>query len=489
MLKFVFKNSVLYTFASQVPMFANLLLYPIISEFLTPFDYYVFGTAMGYIGLMSMVSELGMSPLFQNAFFKNRRFFRVLWSNYLGFLMVYKFFFSLLVGAMLWLVFNGTKVPDDRLWLIIGMVVLPIATTDLARGVGMRLMQFKHRHRVVHVSTAIAGVLTVISSYLTIYVYKLGYLGFFISNFVSMLFQGIFFAILLYGAERILPVVRWRPKRIGGWLKISLPLIPHKFSDYLLSTSDRVVLDQYVGTGSVTTQGVGLYNVAYNFANYFNHFSAQVNTVISPIYFSLFAKDAAASRPLIRAFTYLWLGFNYVVAVIAGLWSKEVFAFFFMNNTTGLKDAYPYVIFLFLAFCYRPLYVASVDFIIYNEKTVSLLKISTAAGILNVVLNVILVPFFGIESAVFATFLSYMYMGVAGHLFPDTRKYIGQRFYVIPIFIAITLSGFFLLYAVDFAILHKAILTLVIIGITLLIFLKKGRSLIHQLREIRPENT
>lgn len=487
MLKFVFKNSVLYTFASQVPMFANLLLYPIISEFLTPFDYYVFGTAMGYIGLLTMAGELGMTPLFQNAFFKNRRFFKVIWSNYLGFLMVYKVFFSMLIGLMLWLVFNGTEVPDDRLWLIMGLVVLPIGTTDLARGIGMRLMQFKHRHRVVHISTAIAGVLTVITSFLTIYVYKLGYLGFFISNFVSVVFQGIFFAILLVGAEKIRPVFRWRTKRIAGWLKVSLPLIPHQFSGYLLSTSDRVVLDQYLGKGGVTTQGIGLYNVAYSFANYFNHFSAQVNTVISPIYFSLFAKDVAASRPLIRAFTYLWLSFNFVVAVLAGLWSKEVFGFFFINNTTGLKDAYPYVIFLFLAFCYRPLYVASVDFIIYNEKTVSLLKISTAAGILNVVLNVILVPFFGIESAVFATFLSYMYMGVAGHFFPDTRKYIGQRFYVIPIFIAITISGFFLLHAVEWAWQAKMLLTGIILALTLLLYLKAGKPLFTRLREIRLE--
>ena len=51
-------------------MFANLLLYPLITEFLTAFDYFVFGTAMGYMGLFGMLADLGMSPLFQNAFFK-----------------------------------------------------------------------------------------------------------------------------------------------------------------------------------------------------------------------------------------------------------------------------------------------------------------------------------------------------------------------------------------------------------------------------------
>lgn len=483
MLRFVFKNSLLYTFASQVPMFANLALYPIISEFLTPFDYYVYGTTMGYIGMLSMFADLGMTALFQNSFFKNNRFFKVYWNHYFGFLLIYRVFYGALIVLSLWLIFRTSEIPTDQLTTVLLLVATPIITFDLARGIGMRLMQFKNRHRVVHVSSFIAGVIAVITSYITIYEMRLGYLGFFISNFVSFMFQGIYFAVILFGVEGIRPVFKLRTRRVKKWLRFSAPLIPHKFSTYLLSSSDRVVLDQYTPS-IVSASGVGLYNVAYNFASYFNHFSTQVNTVVTPIYFSLFQAKRKDAHQLIRSLTYLWLGFNYTIACLAGLWSKEVFAVMFLNNETGLKDAYVYVIFLFMAFCYRPLYTASVDFIIYHEKTTSLLKITSLGGVLNVILNIALVPWFGIEAAVFSTFLCYMYMGISGHLFPDTRKYIPLPYYTIPIFLVLIASGFGLQYAVEWELVPKIILTVVFLCVVILTALGKGRKLVREVRTI-----
>ena len=189
-----------------------------------------------------------------------------------------------------------------------------------------------------------------VTTFIPIYIKKLGYLGFFISNFVSVIFQGIFFAFVIYGKERILPSFQLKRRQIKGWLKISLPLVPHKFSDYLLTSSDRIVLDQYLGVSNVSTATVGMYNVAYNFASYFNSFSGQVNTVVSPIYFSLFRDKNPRVHLIIRQFTFIWLAFNYIAATLAGLWSKEVFAFFFMNNNDGLETAYKYTVFLFMAF-------------------------------------------------------------------------------------------------------------------------------------------
>lgn len=484
MLRFVIKNSILYTLASQVPMFANLLLYPIISEHLTTFDYFVYGTAMGYIGLLTMIGDLGMPPLFQNTFFKQHRWFKRYWSKFMGFLIIYKFFYGAVVGLTIWLVFR-TEIPPDRLHLIVAMVVLPMVTLDITRGLGMRLMQFHHKHRVVHVSTAIAGCFAVATTYITVYIYRLGYLGFFISNFVSVMVQGVFFAWVIYGAERIIPSFKLRKKRIISWLKISLPIIPHKFSDYLLSSSDRVVLDQYLNVSNVSTNSIGMYNVAYNFASYFHTFTGQINTVISPIYFSLFRDQHPDTNTFIRSFTYIWLGASYIGASLLGLWSKEIFSFFFMNNTTGLADAYKYSIFLFMAFCYRPLYVASVEFIIFQEKTLSLFKITTAAGIINVVLNLILVPFFGIESAIFSTFLCYMYMGISGHLFRGTRKHIPVSYHVIPIFFIITITAILITYAVEFYWMEKAMITGALLLVTAIWYTRKGSDFVTALRAHR----
>ncbi len=482
MLKFIFKNSIYYSVASQIPMFANLLLYPIISEFLTTFDYFVFGTAMGYLGMLMMLADLGMSPLFQNAFFKKGTRYALFWRHYLGFLFVYRFFFGIVAGFLVWFALHD-QVSTERVWLIIGFLITPLITFELPRGVGMRLMQYKHQHRTVHQITLLAGAITVVTTFITIYVYRLGYLGFFISNFVSLIFQGMAFAWILYAKEGLWPRVALRRSRISGWLKISLPLVPHKFSDYLLSSSDRVVLDQSLGQSNVSTASIGMYNVAYNFAGYFSHFSNQVNTIVSPIYFSMFRDSSAEAPRMVRSFTFLWFTLSFLAAVLGSLWSKEVFQFFFINNTDGLRESYRYIIFLFLAFCYRPLYVASVDFIIFQEKTTSLFKITTLAGILNVVLNLIFVPIYGIEAAIFTTYLCYMYMGIAGHLYKDTRRFIPVSYGVLWLFLGTTVTGVGLTYAVEFHWITKTMLTIGIVLLFALWYVKKGRAFIADIRK------
>ncbi len=463
-------------------MFANLLLYPIISEFLTTFDYFVFGTAMGYLGMLMMLADLGMSPLFQNAFFKKGTRYPLFWRHYLGFLFVYRFFFGLIAAALVWYALHD-QISGEHMWLIIGLLISPLISFELPRGVGMRLMQYKHQHRTVHQITLMAGALTVVTTFVTIYVYRLGYLGFFISNFVSLIFQGAAFAWILYAKEGLWPRVSLKRNRISGWLKISLPLVPHKFSDYLLSSSDRVVLDQAIGQSNVNTSTIGMYNVAYNFAGYFSHFSNQVNTIVSPIYFSMFRDSSNDAPRMVRSFTFLWFALSFLAAVLGSLWAKEVFQFFFINNTDGLRDAYKYIIFLFLAFCYRPLYVASVDFIIFQEKTTSLFKITTLAGILNLVLNVIFVPIYGIEAAIFTTYVCYMYMGMAGHLFKDTRRFIPVSYGVVWLFLGTTITGVGLTYAVEFAWPVKVGITAVILLLFAYWYLKKGKQFIADIRK------
>ncbi len=464
-------------------MFANLLLYPLISEFLTAFDYFVFGTMMGYLGLMSMVGDLGMHALFQNSYYKREKHYQKFWARYLGFLMTYRLFYGALAFGLVHFVLSE-HLPEGELWLVTALVVMPMVTFDLPKTLGMRLMQYKHKHYVVHRITLFTGAITVLTTFITIYIFKLGYLGFFISTFVSGFVQGLFFTWVVFVSEGVKISFNLRRKRIAGWLRVSLPLIPHNFSNYLLSSSDRVVLDRYLGVADVSTSSVGMYNVAYNFAQYFGHFNQQVNTIVSPIFFGLFRDKSPATGDTIKSFTLLWFMAAFLTAALAGLWSKEVFSFFFMRNTDGLAGAYRYTIFLFLAFCYRPLYVASVVLIIYNEKTTSLLKITTAAGVLNVVLNIALVPFFGIEAAIFTTYLCYMYMGISGHLFPDTRRQIPTKIRTLPLFFGITLAGIGITYAVEWSIPVKALLTLGLLTIAYLGYRWRGAALIAQLKSL-----
>ena len=149
---------------------------------------------------------------------------------------------------------------------------------------------------------------------------------------------------------------------INDTLSISLPIIPHSFSGYLLNTSDRLILD----INNISLKNIGGYNISYNFSNYFESFNNSMNSVLSPLYFKLFAlKDQTKSKKLVNSLTIFWFLFLWVLCVLVSLWCKEIMSFLYRNSE--FSDLYKYVPFLLIGMMYRPFYVACVDKNIFIE--------------------------------------------------------------------------------------------------------------------------
>ncbi|MFM1932372.1 MAG: hypothetical protein RL226_1675 [Bacteroidota bacterium] len=484
MIRFIFKNAALYTIANQIPMFANLLLLPIISTYLTKEDYYVFGTVLAYGSVISVMSNFGLIPSLQNAFFKERENFSKRYGDLMYFLLRYRIVYTVVLALVI-LVFFRDELPLPRLLLIIFLYSFPMMFLELYKTVGMRYYMFNQRHGEVHSITVISGILTVVTTFVTVYVLELHYVGWFISLFVGNTFQGLYFRYKLKVKEQLLAAHSPDKDYLKACIKFGLPTIPHNYSSYLLNTADRLVLDQYKGVGSVSTGDIGLYNVAYGFASYFDNLNGQVNNVVSPIYFNLFAKADSNANHVVRNLTFVWLTLNLALAFVLALWSKEIFSLLYFNNTDGLADAYKYSVFLFMAFVYKPMYVAAVDRAIFNERTMSLLKISFAAGVLNVVLNIALVPFFGVQAAILATFVAYMYQGFSGHYFKDFKRFSPLNYYptlLLLLITALSVSAYFLC---ETSVLVKAIITLTVGLLLVVIYLVWGKTVLKQLNSTR----
>lgn len=436
MLKQIFKHSIIYTFASQVPLFANLIILPLISPKLTQLDYGIFGTVLSYIGALTAFSDLGMIPLFQIAFFKHEEFKKT-WSKYLGFLSIYKLLYAVIICLVIYFSFVG-DIGEERIYLVLFLIGFPIVFFDMTRTIGLRLFQFKQQHHIVQIGTAISGVVAASTTFITIYYYDMHYMGFFVSIFCSSLTQFLYYGWMMYGRERILPTFTMKLGFVKKALKISLPIIPHNYSNYLINNSDRLVMDVL----NVPMNNIGLYNIAYSFSNYFGTFNNQVNTVISPIYFNMFKRGDEKADFFIRNLTFLWLGFSLIVGFILCLWSREIFAFLYRNE--DLFIAFQFAPFLLMSMCYRPMYVASVERAIWAEKTLSLMAVTFAAGVLNIVLNVVLIKGFdmGINGAIAATFVAYMYMGFAGYFIKPIKRHIKLNYYPIPVFLLVSGMSF-----------------------------------------------
>lgn len=480
MLGSIFKNSVIYTVANQIPMFANLVLLPFMSEFLNKHDYVVYGLVLAWIGAVSVLGNLGFIVLFQNSFFKDKVGFKEDWKRYLGFLAIYRIFYGALVTALLYAVFRD-EVPLEQLPWFLFLIVAPVIFFDMTRTVGMRLCQFRHQHRLVHISTVVTGIITVSVTFLTIYVYEMHYFGWFIAQFVGNAFQFLYFAHFLYYKEKILPTFNVDIPFLRRSLKVALPMMPSMYAHYLLNSSDRVIMDLYK-----TNEGdVGMYNVAYGFATYFNTFNGQVNTVVSPIYFDMYAKNDERAKYIVRNLTYLWLGFTLCGAFFLSLWSREIFGFLYARNTDGLQEAYKYSVFIFMAFTYRPMFVASMDRAVFLEKTRTILALTTAAGLLNVAINLSLVPSMGINAAILSTFVCYLFLGFSGFYVKEIKQYIELNYHpTLILLLIIAVSGIAWL-SMDLAVTYKIGVTFILILLAAMAYVFKGKEMIALLNQYR----
>ena len=130
---------------------------------------------------------------------------------------------------------------------------------------------------------------------------------------------------------------------------------------------------------------------------------------------------------------------------------------------------------------YRPFYVACVDKNIFFEKTKNILYISVGGGMLNILLNLLLVPYFGIQSVLFTTFVSYLYMGFSGFYINSIKEDLDFKGNPM-IFIFIIISTLIIsLILMDLTLYLKIIISILILFISLLIYHYRFKTMVNRL--------
>ena len=187
-------------------------------------------------------------------------------------------------------------------------------------------------------------------------------------------------------------------------LTFSLPLIGLFFCDYILTFSDRLFIDYYLGKKSV-----GIYGANYDLIKQLSLFFMMVQSYV------LYPRiNKAYSDKNIDLFRKL---FNYNMKLFLIIFIPLSFVLIYFNNFIS-------TLFLgidFRDFSYQIIPLFSVMFLMWGikiyhfdyifqlkEKTTLPFYILLFGSILNIVLNIIMIPRFEILGALYSTFISYL---------------------------------------------------------------------------------
>ncbi|MFN0202209.1 MAG: lipopolysaccharide biosynthesis protein [Bacteroidia bacterium] len=436
MLKKILSYSLLLTIANQLPMLVSLFTLPIVSQYLTKADYGIYGTLFSYVGLLSAFKDWGLVTVFGNTYFKYPNRFQWIWGKLMGFVMTWALLYAMLLAVFLYFIFLQ-KIEGLNVTYILFLIVIPTALFENTRSLGIRLLQFQHKILpvfVVSVLTAVIGALVNIHTITQLH-WK-GYESWFLVYFLTSFLNFLFYSWVLHFKFKVIPNLKFTYKWLRKHLNVAIPTIPHFYSNYILKSLDRPLMDKF----HIPLADIGLYNVAYNFGNYVESAQMAVNQVLSPFYFNLFKQKEENIEQKIRLLTFLWQGTTLFGAFVLCIWLKEIFGFLYRKNPE-FAMVYMYSIPIVMSFTYRPMYVSVVDRVIFNEKTKSVLLISLVAAIISIVLNLTLIPFLGFQGPIITVFITFMYMGFSGFFWKSMNKYIKLPFYPLLWLGLIILTG------------------------------------------------
>jgi len=452
MLKKIFSHTAIYGLSPQIPKIASLFTLPIITKDLTSTDYGVMGVIAAFVGAISVLAQLGLRVVLVNSFYHSPGQFRWAWRQIYGFLIYWNFVYALILSLTLFLIIPTEA--RDNAWLIIILNVLPLVFFGPTSTLAQTYYQVAQKPAQIGIRSAVFGSITVGLNVLFISGYKMGYMGWFWSSFIVGVLLNLSYWYPLNYKLKISPIFNFKRKYLKRRLKVSLPTVPHYYSGYLLDSSDKMVME----ISNVSTGNIGKYNFAYLIGNVVQMLGVASGKAIGPLMNEAYKKGEDLEA---RNIVFLLQGVFLLGTFTIALWMKEIFTI--LVNNDELEKLYPLAIIIMMGYNYRPMYMGANNKLFYTENTHILWRVTFTAGILNVLLNLILIPMYGFEIAALTTFFSFMVMGYAGFYLKIFKKINTVKYYPVfwlSITILLTIGGY---YAVELPVIYKLILSLLII--------------------------
>ncbi|MBM4156337.1 MAG: hypothetical protein FJ221_15100 [Lentisphaerae bacterium] len=180
----------------------------------------------------------------------------------------------------------------------------------------------------------------------------------------------------------------------------SIPIIPHSLGGLLFMYSGKYVASHFVAIASI-----GLYEFADKLAMVYKLLEQSFQHAIGPTFMRESKADRAAARDRFAGIITRWTALYAFLWVALALLFKEAIVLLLAPSYRG---CYPFVPVLMAGYLFQGLYGFAANALLFEKKTHWVPAISLTAGLLNVGLNLVLLPRFGMIAAAWTTFASFV---------------------------------------------------------------------------------
>ena len=466
MSKKLIQNTSIYAVGNILPQAANFILLPLFTKFLSPEDF-------GIISALSVLTSV-LAIFFTLAI--DRSIFRLYFDyttekdkkNFLGTVSIALYAISTLVLIIIFLLNKlvGKIYSSIEFYPFYTYAILA-AYFELFGIIPKAYFRVVEKAKVFVLISFIQFIVKNVILILIVVVLKQGASGYLKGMMYSSL---VLVPIFLVIQARIINF-RFVLDMFKSSIFFSLPVLPNLLSAWVLNLSDRIFLEKYF-----TLKDLGIYSLSYKIASLVLVFSAAFYSAYSPHFFKVANTNeiSIAKKALFKTNTiYVLLILIFSFGII--LFSKEIIILLFESEYYSAYKLIPIIVLAYIiSQSAGPLNLS----IYQNKKTVVVMVNMIIVGVINILLNFLLIPIYGAFGAAYATLITYISLFVIQYHAARRYFFIPYNFKILlPLLILfIAFHSFFVFLDIEnmyLSIIIKLIVILIICWITYIKYKKE----------------
>ena len=429
--KALFGDMAVYSFGNILIKGFSFISAPIFTRIFSPDEYGAWSFISAVIAFLTGILLLGGDSAYTRYFFecKSDEERKTLSSTWFLFLALWS---HLVVLALL--PFSKTitimllEEQTFQLAWVIALVFSPAAMLNMLLSQALR-NQFKAR--LFTALNVITAALTLILAVMFAHYLKLGIAGALLgAGLVSLLM----IPVRLYSIRELL-TKKLSPLHLKKLLIFGLPLVPVELAFWLFSNADRIMLIKMV-----SLKAAGIYAIAISMAAVLSLLHTAVGQSWQPYALKIYKENPEdAKRIFAQTLNYLMAAASFIVVAFVAVSQEALYILVAPSYYASFK-AIPFLALGILFFMSTQITVVS---ILVKNKTLYIMIVCWIIALVNVLLNYLLIPRWGIVGAGAATGMAYVifticYLVISQKLWPVPYDWIALA---LMLFTAVAATG------------------------------------------------
>lgn len=469
------KQTVIYGIGYVAARMINFLLLPFYSYHLTPEEYGIVSLVYAFIAFLNILYHYGLESAFLRFYskagvqsgFEKKDVFTTVYSS----ILISSIAFSLMIFIAAPTISRG--ILHSLSYTNIIRMTAGILFLDALYLIPLHYLRINNK---ASIFTTITLINVLINVGLNIYLIRfrgMGLEAIFISNLVA---SGFSFVVLL-------PVVfkNWNGKFTGSlWKKLilfGLPFVPSGLSSMIIELSDRYMLQWFKGM-----EDVGLYSAGHKLGIFMMLVVMAFRFAWQPFFLQ---KHDDPNAPQLFSKIMTWFVFLMTVVFMGvSFFIKEIVALEILGRHIIAESFWPgitVVPLILAAYLFNGIYINFHPSIFYTGKTWVITVVVGIAAVINITLNLILIPQIGMIGAGISSLSAYVFMAVFTYLIVRKWMIVHYEWGKLALMLVLTLTITILFYVLQ---LQTAWIKLVMVlayaaVILFFIYPTKGKTLVE----------